>query len=264
MLPKFAPLLWITGVVLICVLLFLLPRTPVRNTNLKAPNQALASLDFWLNRALAQVPAPRASTYQQWMRTQQWDSLRHFWLQAKRPDLMARVMELQARSRPSDSLWLQAGKTYYKAVRFCTDSTQLPLLFSQARYCLEQSLAANPKQVEAKLILASCWVDEGLNPMKGIGLLRELEASDSTRTDVQLTLGLMSMRSQQLDKAIKRFKTVLRLDPAFIEAYLHLADAYQQQGSLDLARNALSSYAQLTPNPVEREEIKKYINQLHN
>jgi len=63
---------------------------------------------------------------------------------------------------------------------------------------------------------------------------------------------------------VRRFKTVLRLDPAYIEAYLHLADAYQQQGRIDQAREALSAYAGLTPNPAEREEIKNYINQLHN
>jgi len=264
MLSKFAPLLWIEGALLLCVLLFLLPRTPAPKPAPALPVSGAADIGFWLKRALAQEPASRAQKYQRWANTKSWDSLKWFWNTAKRPDLLASIVEAQAAQQNSDSLWLLAGKTYYKAVRFCTDSTELPVLFEASRRCLQTVLKHTPAHAEAKLLLASCWVDEGRDPMKGISLLRELEATDSTRTDVQLTLGLFSMRSQQFDKAVRRFKTVLRLDPAYIEAYLHLADAYQQQGRIDQAREALSAYAGLTPNPAEREEIKNYINQLHN
>jgi len=47
---------------------------------------------------------------------------------------------------------------------------------------------------------------------------------------LQLTFAFFSVKSQQWDKAIRRFNNVLKIDPLYIEAYLHLADAYEQQG----------------------------------
>ncbi|MBL0314674.1 MAG: hypothetical protein IPP69_02455 [Flavobacteriales bacterium] len=49
----------------------------------------------------------------------------------------------------------------------------------------------------------------GADPMAGIMQLRELVAKDSTNVDAQYYLGLFSLKSGQLDKAIGRFNTVL-------------------------------------------------------
>ncbi len=41
--------------------------------------------------------------------------------------------------------------------------------------------------------------------MKGIALLRDVEKTDSNNVKLQLTFAFFSVKSQQWDKAIKRF-----------------------------------------------------------
>jgi len=54
---------------------------------------------------------------------------------------------------------------------------------------------------------------EGPNPMEGITILRELIAKDSNNVDAHYYLGLFSVRSGQMDKAMSRFRKVLDLRP---------------------------------------------------
>jgi tetratricopeptide (TPR) repeat protein len=53
----------------------------------------------------------------------------------------------------------------------------------------------------------------GTSPMEGITLLRELIQKDSSNIDAHYYLGLFSVKSGQLDKAIMRFDKVLSLAP---------------------------------------------------
>ena len=71
-----------------------------------------------------------------------------------------------------------------------------------------------------------------------------------------------SLKSGQLDKAIRRFNKVIAIDSTYIEAYLHLADAYERQGEVEKTIAALEKYALRTEDVTARIEINKYIQQL--
>ena len=64
----------------------------------------------------------------------------------------------------------------------------------------------------------------------GVEILKEVEKTDSNNVNLQLNFAFFSEKSGQWDRAIRRFQKVLVIQPDFIEAYLHLADAYEQQG----------------------------------
>jgi lipopolysaccharide biosynthesis regulator YciM len=98
--------------------------------------------------------------------------------------------------------------------------------------------------------------------MEGIARLREIERTDSNNVKLQLTFAFFSVKSQQYDRAIKRFNKVLSIDSTYIEAYLHLADAYEQQSNIESTIAALEKYAAKTTDPTARIEIDKYIQQL--
>jgi Tfp pilus assembly protein PilF len=93
-------------------------------------------------------------------------------------------------------------------------------------------------------------------------MLREVEKTDSNNVKLQLTFAFFSVKSQQWDKAIKRFNKVLEIDPLYIEAYLHLADAYEQQGQTNKTIEMLQKYASLTEDAMAKQEVLKYIEQL--
>ncbi len=186
----------------------------------------------------------------------QWDSLRQ-------PLVAAYYTEQEAVASPIEKNWEAAGNRYYAAIRFVKEAER-PLLFDKAIECFEKTLELNPKNNEAKINLAACFVDGSANPMKGIGMLKEVEKTDSNNVNLQLNFAFFSEKSGQWDRAIARFQKVLRIKPDFIEAYLHLADAYQQKGDKLKAIESLEKYVTLVDDVTIKTEIQDYINKLKN
>ena len=67
--------------------------------------------------------------------------------------------------------------------------------------------------------------------MQGIQRILEVARRDSTNMYAQLMLGWGGLESGQFDKAIERLTTVVRHQPANIEATLLLAEVHQQKGN---------------------------------
>lgn len=183
-----------------------------------------------------------------------WDSLRN-------PSVAAYYMEQAAQASPTESNWMEAANRYYAATRF-VDEASRPVLFGKATEGFEHVLELNPKNLDAKINLASCYVEGSPDPMKGIGMLREIEKTDSNNVNLQLNFAFFSEKSGQWDRAIARFKKVLKIQPDFIEAYLHLADAYQQKGDKASAIESLKKYVALVDDVTIKTEVQDYINKL--
>ncbi len=184
----------------------------------------------------------------------QWDSLRQ-------PSVAAYYMEQAAIASPIEKNWFEAGNRYYAAVRFAKEADR-QVLYSKAMECFEKTVELNPQNVEAKISLGACYVEGSSDPMKGIGMLREVEKTDSNNVNLQLNFAFFSEKSGQWDKAIVRFQKVLKIKPDFIEAYLHLADAYQQKGDKINAIENLEKYKTLVDDVSIKTEIQDYINKL--
>jgi len=183
-----------------------------------------------------------------------WDSLRN-------PSVAAYYMEQAAQASPTESNWMEAANRYYAATRF-VDEASRPVLFGKATEGFEHVLELNPKNLDAKINLASCYVEGSPDPMKGIGMLREIEKTDSNNVNLQLNFAFFSEKSGQWDRAIARFKKVLKIQPDFIEAYLHLADAYQQKGDKANAIESLKKYVALVEDVTIKTEVQDHINKL--
>ena len=184
----------------------------------------------------------------------QWDSLRQ-------PAVAAYYMEQAAIASPNEKNWSEAGNRYYAATRFAKEADK-PLLYSKAMECFEKTLELNPKNVEAKVNLGACYVEGSSEPMKGIGILREVEKTDSNNVNLQLNFAFFSEKSGQWDRAIKRFEKMLIIKPDFIEAYLHLENAYEQKGDKAKAIESLEKYMSLVDDVTAKKETQEYINKL--
>lgn len=183
-----------------------------------------------------------------------WDSLRN-------PSVAAYYMELASQASPTEVNWLEAANRYYAATRF-VEETNRPLLYNKAIESYNHVLEMNPKNIDAKISLAACYVEGSPDPMKGIGMLREIEKTDSTNVNLQLNFAFFSERSGQWEKAIARFEKVLKFQPDYIEAYLHLADAYIQMGDKTKAIESLKKYVALVDDVTIKTEVQDYINKL--
>jgi len=158
--------------------------------------------------------------------------------------------------------WLTAGNRYFYAVGYVRDKAQAAGLYQNAIRCFEKALQKDPNFTEAKIQLASCYVEGSPDPMKGITLLKELEKSDSNNIQVQMVLGNFAVKSGQLDKAEARYLKVLKLKPEYLEAYLFLADVYEKKGDKVKTIEILEKYVSLTPDKEIKEQIRGYIEQL--
>jgi tetratricopeptide (TPR) repeat protein len=183
-----------------------------------------------------------------------WDSLRQ-------PMVAAYYVEQAAIKSSTEVNWKQAGDRYYAATRFVSEADR-PVLFNKALECFQKTVDINPNNVEAKVSLASCYVEGTTDPMKGIGMLRDIEKTDSNNVNLQLSFAFFSEKSGQWDRAIARFKKVLKIKPEFIEAYLHLADAYEQKGDKPKAIESLEKYITLTDDVTIKTEVQNYIDKL--
>lgn len=255
------------------VLLFLAPKT---NSGKQPENKATESnvavattLDSFLNSSVKSLTSEDKIQYERLLKTANQSHLDtslipviHFWDKLKRPDLASYFVEKIAEKVQSSEGYSKAGDRYYFSIKFCKDEAEIETLFQSAMRCYTKSIELNPKNVNSKIQLAACYVENGKDPMKGIALLREVEKIDSTNIKLQLTFAFFSVKSGQIDKAIKRFNKVLDIDPLYIEAYLHLADAYEQQGDKNKTISMLTKYASLTDDAMAKQEVLKYIEQL--
>ncbi len=158
--------------------------------------------------------------------------------------------------------WLAAGNRYFYAVGYVRDKSQVGGLYQSAIKCFEKALEKDPNFLDAKIQLASCYVEGTQDPMKGITMLKEIEKSDSSNIQVQMVLGNFAVKSGQLEKAEARYLKVLKLKPEYLEAYLFLADVYEKKGDKAKTIETLEKYVSLTPDKEIKEQIKGYIEQL--
>ena len=186
----------------------------------------------------------------------QWDTLRQ-------PAIAAYYLEQAAIAMPEESNWYKAGNRYYMAGRFAKEAER-PTIYLKAIECFEKTLALNAHNIDAKIDMAACYVEGTPEPMKGIGLLREVEQTDSNNVKLQITFAMFSEKSGQWDRAIARFQKVLKIQPDYIEVYPQLANVYEQKGDKVKAIENLEKYASLVDDAAIKNEIQNYINKLKN
>ena len=133
----------------------------------------------------------------------------------------------------------------------------------QAKDLFERSLKINPANDSSIVNLGAVYLYGGLaSPMEGIGMIRKVTEKDSTNIYAQMTLGEASLLSGQLEKAIDRFATVIRLEPGNLEAVFRLAEIYEQTGNKAEAINWYKKSIPFIKIPGLKQEVEQRINQL--
>ncbi len=266
---KVSRIVLVLGAVLLTVLLYFLPKVSKENKFANAANTAAkkavnlnANLNLYESMASKNLSPELMSLYTKYQSANAFDSLVTFWDKLKRPELAAHFFEKKAVAENTAETWFKAGNRYYYSNEFVKDNTQSPLLYGSAMRCYTNGLKLEPNNIDGRIMLASCYVEASDNPMDGVSRLKEIEKTDSNNVKLQLTFAFLSIKSGQLDKAIARFNKVVAIDSNYIEAYLHLADAYEQLGNKEKTVEVLTKYANKTTDVTAQIEIKKYIEQL--
>ncbi len=132
----------------------------------------------------------------------------------------------------------------------------------EATGCLEQALKIDPDNEEAKLALATCYLEGIGEPMKGVQILLAITREKPGDIPANMLLGRMSIRSGQFEKAVGRFETVLKAEPENTEAMYFLAQAYEGVGDRKKAIEMLEKCKRIINRPDFSKEIDQHINAL--
>ncbi|HEX7412760.1 MAG TPA: tetratricopeptide repeat protein [Bacteroidia bacterium] len=256
--------------VLLFVLLFIANKKPEKKVEESPPtngtSQLVADVKVYVDTIIAVLPEKAKKDYEVLVKkatdTTGINTLIDFFNKKKMPLVAAYYFQKKAELINSAKAWYDAGNRYFYAVSFANIKNVTQSLYKSAFFAYTQALAKNPDYTEAKIQLASCYVESTTDPMKGIGMLKEVERADSANTQVQMVLGAFAVKSSQFDKAEARYKKVIRIKPQYLEAYLFLADVYEKKGEKTKTIETLEKYVELTPDKEAKEQVKKYIQQL--
>jgi tetratricopeptide (TPR) repeat protein len=158
--------------------------------------------------------------------------------------------------------WFNTGVKFYDFAANTIDTSAQIYASRKAITAFEKVVAINENNLEAKNAMAICYVQNDLDVMGAVQLLKDVIKRDSNNIQANYTLGMLSKRSGQWDKARIRFEKLAQLDPLNSEAYFYLGEAY---GSLNKKKEAIIAYEtamNLVSDENSKQEIKKLIDNL--
>lgn len=129
--------------------------------------------------------------------------------------------------------WSMAGTTFALCVKSNEDTKVKDFCSKRAVKAFENAISIEPENVESRINLAICYVDNPVqdNPMKGILMLRELNTKYPENVSVLNQLGKLALQTNQTDKALERLEAAIRLEPENQNTICLLATAYKNAGN---------------------------------
>ncbi|WP_426490201.1 tetratricopeptide repeat protein [Hymenobacter sp. 102] len=178
----------------------------------------------------------------------------------ERFDSAGYYLEQVAVARPGEQTWKRAADAYFEAFSFATTEERQNLLGAKCRELYERVLKNNPDNLDAKNNLGMAYMNTS-NPMKGVGLLREVLAADPKNEKTLYNLGLLAIKSGQFSRAVERFEELVKVNPENVDGQFYLGVTLAKTGAKEEARKAFLKAKSISPDPALAatvdEELKK-------
>lgn len=240
-------LYYVAGAIVLTVALYLAPREKAKDTEVVSEEsselevtveQAKAALSketadslALLEEMLKRTPGDTALMAELGRR---WDG-QGVW------SISAGYFELVAKTSPGERQWLNAAYRYFDAFKAAPDTAAQRKYVESAIRCYQEVIRIAPDNLDAKTDLGVCYAEGSTNPMQGIMMLREVVEKNPDHENAQFNLGVLSVKSGQLDKAVVRFSKVMEIDPRRKDAAFLLARCYADMGQRDKALQTLET-----------------------
>lgn len=188
------------------------------------------------------------------------EELAKLWQEHKQPVVATYYYGLEAKLVNSEKKLNFAGQLFLSVMYNVTSEPVKAWAAGEAIDILERALKVNPDNDTTKMALASGYIDGSPQPMQGITLLRSITDDDPENVAANMMLGQLSIRSNQLEKAITRFETVLKKEPNNTEALYFLGNVYGKLGRKQEAVETLEKCKTTVNNPQLKADIDNLIN----
>ncbi len=166
-------------------------------------------------------------------RVQVLKSLSGAWYELGFPAISGSYAETISSILNDEQSWSLAGTTFALCVKNAGENAKEKEYCSKkAIQAFEKAISLNPDNIDNRVNLAICYVDNPIpdNPMQGILMLRELNTKNPTNVTVLNQLGKLAIQTNQIDKAIGRLENAIKLEPENKITICLLADAYSASG----------------------------------
>lgn len=256
----------------------------VNSSKISEPNAAIAptapsaSFDFTLlakdvNDKLAPKDAEAISnlkeTAEKTEKASDYKAVAEKYEALKQPALAGYYYKEAAQKKPEDEkLWFGAGKNFFEAQQLVEDSASYAYFVEESSKALTKVLEINPSNLEAKADQAVNYIEGKGETMTGIGMLKEIVQVDPDNRRAIFFLGILSMQSNQMDKAVERFEKLISLGPDVKDNnypfyYRYLGQAYLATGNKAKARSAFMRYKTMAEMMSDPHIIKEADQLLH-
>lgn len=185
-----------------------------------------------------------------------------FWKNIGNSALSAYYYYQYANTDATKIAYSNAGDLFINAFKHGEDSVISNNLITFAVRSYENAIQKDSNDIELQIKLAEVYVQGSQEPMKGIGILRDLAVKLPNNIPVLLALGRLSIQSGQYDKAKERLQKVLQLEPQNTEALYFLAITEAQLGHKDEAIRLFDMCKLLVNNKDFNKEIDDIVKSL--
>lgn len=233
-----------SALLLLCILYFGFSKVPPKQQDLEKSrfmNVEATSLTNLVNTAYEQIsPAQKTiveaiqldvekSGTDTIAKVEQLKALAGTWYEYKYPGISAVYAEDIAEIVKTEESWSIAGTTYALCVKNTEDQKEREFCSKRAIKAFEKSISINPDNIDNRINLAICYVDNPLqdNPMQGILMLRDLNTKYPENVAVLNQLGKLAIQTNQIDKALVRLEAAYAIEPENQTTICLLASAYK-------------------------------------
>ncbi len=163
-------------------------------------------------------------------------TLSAFWFMRTEAALAGAYARKAAELINTDTAWSIAGTTFMYGLDEGQPAAKRQFCFDGAVQALESAVSLNPNNAEYALNLAMAYVKmPGDQPMKGVMMLRDLEARFPEYEPVQLQLAVLAMETGQLEKSLQRLEKLLSKNPKHPKANCLMAHILEKMNRAEEA-----------------------------
>ncbi len=159
--------------------------------------------------------------------------------------------------------WALAGNRYLSAFDMSADSIAIQWFGFKALNSFKQAYSIDSTNLDVKADLGKAiMLISTSDPMAGLSLLREITKQNPTHLRANLNLAQLSIKSNQMQKAMDRFKLIIENYPSYPEGYLGLSESSLSLGDTATALQSLKEYKALVKDPAITRQVDIFIKEL--
>lgn len=171
--------------------------------------------------------------------------------------------ERLAEATNNTGTWFVAATQFTNALQFAQSEGEKGFYISGGKKSARRVLAAEPENLKAKNLLAECIISESDDSiMTVIPMLKAIEAKDSNNRQALHNLAMLSRKSGQTPKAIKRYQKLTKLEPLNPEYHFSLAELLEETGDKKGAADSYNKCLPLMKDGPEKKTIEQKVHEL--